>query len=920
MCGHHIILDGASMDPLVRDLEHVLAGTLTDAEIGDKRLTREAALVKELNAQNRIASSEDVATHSKAWAAQLRDVPPLVLAPRPERPTQTDFTGARVSWTLSHDEHKALTDTCRRLDITPFVLFTGLYGTVLARHGNVSRVLVGSPFVARRTIGAFDLGGFFVNTLPVTVDVDWDRSVDEHLGKTVRAAVDFCRSNVDVPFNRLVADVRPDRSGDRNPLFSAMLAMQDTFAPQSASAVLRLTEPANDTAKFDVWLGATPVDGRWMLELEYDRQLIAPAVADGLLCSLRGAVRCAISDGSRRLADLFADASTAASMRSDGWSGALPGCNPVDWVDAAARRTPDASAIEDPPRRLTYAELVAASQRVAAGLARNGVSPGDVVGLAGDDLCDTATAILAILRRGAAYLPLDASLPQERLTYMVEKAGCRFVVGPQLLPGLRSARVGELDRSGGPANGATGSHVGDPDLPVYVMFTSGSTGRPKGVQMGQRPLANLTAWQIAALEMDAESRFLQYAPLGFDVSFQEILPTLACGGTVVSREADRRFFPAILNRIADTRVTHVYLPVAALQPLMQLAMARDVRLPALRYVCVSGEQLLVDDATREFFAAHPHCLLVNLYGPTETHAVTSQRLSDRDPHWPAHVPIGLPCSNVAAYVVDRTGHLAPSGVAGELYLGGACPADGYINDPERTSACFLPDRFAGVDGARMYRTGDLVVRDDRGRLIFLGRVDTQVKIRGYRIELGEIEVVANRVAHVRQCVAVVRGQGADRELVLFVRTQRDAPVDVEEVRMLLGRTLPTYMQPARIIDVETIPTTATGKTDRDALVALADDLLVEQQSGAVAAPAEYADDLERELAAVWSTVLGVDGILRERPLLEYGAHSLNIFTALAQVQETYGVPVPMVDFFGSPTIATLARLVRAGRLVEEAVR
>ncbi|ABP53150.1 non-ribosomal peptide synthetase [Salinispora tropica] len=908
MCDHHIILDGVSMGPLVRDLQEALSGRLAGAEIEQRRSARETAFVKELAAQNRTATSDRVVERSREWAARLREVPPLVLAPLPGRAVQTEFTGARVGWHLSQDETAALSETCRRLEISPFVFFSGIYGTVLARHGNVSRVLVGSPFMARRTIGAFELGGFFVNTLPVTVDVEWGRTVDEHLGKVVRESIDFCRANVDVTFNRLVADVQPDRSSNRNPLFSAMLAMQDTFTPEPDGPVLRVLEPGNGTAKFDLWLGATPVDGRWLLEIEYDRQLIAPVVADGLLTSLRDAVRWAVRDGSRRLGDLFADASGAASVRSDGWISPLNGDTPWDWVSAAARRRPDAPAIEDPNRQLNYGQLVAEAERINAGLAAHGVSPRAVVGLAAMTLCDTVTAILAILRRGAAYLPLDPGLPAQRLEYMVRRAGCEFIVGETVVPGVPTVTVADLAAATQPVPDS----LADPTAPIYVMYTSGSTGQPKGVQMGHRPLANLTSWQIAALSMDAETRFLQYAPLGFDVSFQEILPTLAAGGTVVSREpADRRMFTAMLTRIAATEVTHVYLPVAALRPLVQIAAARDTRLPALRYVCVSGEQLTVDDEIRDFFLAHPHCTLVNLYGPTETHAVTSHRLSYRDSVWPTHMPIGQPYPGVRAYVVDVTGHLAPPGVAGELLLGGDCPADGYINDPDSTVERFVPDRFSGTPGRTMYRTGDLVVRDDRGDLVFLGRMDTQVKIRGYRIELGEIETVANQVDGVRQAVALVRGSGVDRELGLIVRLDTDATFDPEQVRQRLATALPVYMRPLWIFAVEVVPTTPTGKTDRDALLRLADELLVDQQS-ADTGEVTYADELERDLAGLWGRVLDVEGIQPDRPLIEYGAHSLNIFTTLAEVQEHYGVAVPLVDFFATPTVATLAELIRAG--------
>ena len=901
ICGHHLVGDGVSMGPIVRDLDRALAGPV---DVETLRASREAALVKELNAQTRAAGSPRTAEQVAAWAERLREVPPLVLYPRPDRPQQTEFAGQRISWTLDETETERFQLTCKRLGVSPFVVLSAVYGTVLARHGGVPQVLIGSPFTARRTIGSYDLCGFFVNTLPVTVDVDWTRTVDEHLDKTVRAAVDHCRSTVDVPFNQLVAQVRPDRPGDRNPLFSCMLAMQDTFDPATGTgAVVGAYEPGNGTAKFDLWLGATLVDGRWLLELEYDTALIPPAVADGLLGSMRTALRRAVADGTLTLAELFDDASAVQSRRHDGYPAQVPAPTLYEWFAETARRTPDAVAVAEPGRTLTYAELSRTAERIAAGLADRGVGPGDVVGLQLDSLTETVTSILAILRRGATYLPLESNLPADRLSYMVRQSRCRVVIGSGVaLHGVEVAPAADFESDVDIASAATAESA------VYVMFTSGSTGLPKGVLMGHRPLLNLAAWQISALDMTEDSRFLQYAPAGFDVSFQEILPTLLVGATVVSREpADRRDFPELVRRVADTAVTHLYLPVAALRPFVLSVRAQRADLPALRHLCVSGEQLLVDEEIRAFFTDHPHCTLVNHYGPTETNAATTWRLTAADPPWSRHVPIGLPLPNVTAYVVDGTGHLAPAGVPGELLLGGCAPAAGYVNDPARTAERFLPDRF--TPGDTLYHTGDHVVRDEHGALIFLGRQDTQVKIRGYRVELGELEAVATGLPGVRQAVAAVRGDGSDRRPLLFLLPEPGTAPDHERVRAALTERLPSYMAPAEIVDIETIPTSRSGKTDRATLVALAERLSA-QRAASPAPVAEYADDLERELAGIWAEVLGVPLVERDRPVLEYGAHSLNIFTVMGQVQERYGVAVQLVEFFRSPTVATLAAQVR----------
>jgi len=901
ICGHHLVGDGVSMGPIVRDLDRALAGPV---DVETLRVAREATLAKELDAQIRAAGSARTADQVTAWAERLREVTPLVLYPRPDRPQQTRFAGQRISWTLGETETARFQATCKRLGVSPFVALTAVYGAVLARHGGVPQVLIGSPFTARRTIGAFDLCGFFVNTLPVTVDVDWTRTVDEHLDKTVRAAVDHCRAAVDVPFNQLVAKARPDRPSDRNPLFSCMLAMQDTFDPATGTgAVVGAYEPGNGTAKFDLWLGATLADGRWLLELEYDRELIPPAVADGLLDSLRTALRRAVSDGSLTLAELFDDASTVRSERHDGYPAHVPAPTLYDWFAETARRTPDAVAVSEPGRALTYAELSRTAARVAAGLAERGVGAGDVVGLRLDSLTETVASILAILRRGATYLPLEASLPADRMSYMVRQSRCRVVIGAGVsLHGIEVVTAADVESDKDVEAAATAESA------VYVMFTSGSTGLPKGVLMGHRPLLNLAAWQIAALDMTTDSRFLQYAPAGFDVSYQEIMPTLLAGATVVSREpADRRDLPAVVRRVADTAVTHLYLPVAALRPFVLSVRAQRAHLPALRHLCVSGEQLLVDEEIRAFLTDHPHCTLVNHYGPTETNAATTARLTAADPPWARHVPIGLPLPNVTAHVVDDTGHLAPAGVAGELLLGGAAPASGYVNDPERTAERFRADRFA--PGGTLYHTGDHVVRDEHGALVFLGRRDNQVKIRGYRVELGELEAVATGVPGVRQTVAAVRGDGADRQPLLFLLPEPGETPDHERVLAALADRLPAYMVPTEVVDIESVPTSRSGKTDRAALVALAE--LRRAEQAAVPAPAaEYADDLERELAAIWAEVLDVPVVERGRPVLEYGAHSLNILAVMGQVQERYGVAVQLVEFFRSPTVATLAQLVR----------
>lgn len=898
---HHTVFDGFSLRPLVADLTAALAGEL---DVPRLRPSRERALHRELTAQRDAAADPSVTADAAALGKRLRDTPATVPYPRPNRPLETDFAGARRRIPLTATESAAVDRTAAALSVTPFAFFSAVYAATLARHTGNDTVTFGAPLLARRTVGSYDLCGFFVNTLPLVLDVAWDRTFAGFLTDTVAAEVAAVRRHAAVPFGRIVQHAEPDRATSRNPLFAAMLAMQDSTDVEPGP-VLAMREHGTDTAKFDLWLGATPTADGWLLELEHDTALLPAPVATAFAESLREAVVLAAEEPERLLADLFTDASAAPSRTTDGYRRRPQGRGLDGWLRRTAEVRADNVAVEENGSRLTYRQLVSAVRAAATGLRSLGVQPRQVVGLTTGTLTDTVVAMLAVLRVGARYLPLDLGLPADRVRYQVEKAGCGLVVGDGGPAGVAVATVDELIGPSDPHEPYRPSSAAG-----YVMFTSGSTGLPKGVAMGEAALLNLTAWQVDALRMDENTRFLQYAPLGFDVSFQEIVPTLAAGGTLVAREpADRRDIPAVVRRVLDTEVTHVYLPVAALRPFVRAAMATGEHFAALTHLCVSGEQLVVDPVIEEFFAAHPEMTLVNLYGPTETHAVTTHRLSSAVPDWPAHVPIGRPITGVTAQVVDRTGHLAPIGVVGELMLGGRCPADGYVNDDERTAERFLPDPY-GAHGARRYRTGDQVLWSAEENLIFLGRDDHQVKIRGHRVELGEIEAAALAEPGVRQAVAVARGDGADRHLVLFLQT--DDPGVTGRITGRLSEVLPAYMVPARVFAVAALPVTANGKVDRTALLGQVDQLILADRPQRT--EPRPADPLAAELLAMWAELLDRDDLTTDGSLLASGAHSLNVLTALAEIETRHGVRVAMLDFFRAPTVDRLAELVRAGRV------
>ncbi|TWV34955.1 amino acid adenylation domain-containing protein [Streptomyces misionensis] len=900
---HHLVFDGFSLRQFVRDLTAAVKGVL---DVETVRTARERALRRELDAQLQSAGDDETERVAKALADRLRATAATVLNPRPNRPVTTGFTGTRREIRLTSRQSAGLDRLCATLGVSPFVLFSAAYAAVLARHSSNTAVVFGSPVMARRTLGSFDLCGFFVNTLPLIVDVPWDAPFDVFVKETVQAEAGRARAAAAVSFDRIVRHVDPDRTTNRNPVFSCMLALQDAAEAEAGSVVRRVREHGNGTAKFDLWLGVTPGPEGWSLELESDRELLPEPLVDALAASLRTVLDRTVAQPGQTVADLFVDTSPEDSHAHDGFRRRLPQPDLYSAVRAAAKARPGQVAVEEDDCRLTYAELDRLATAGAVTLAARGVARGTVVGLTTTTLVDTTVTVLAVLACGAVFLPLDLGLPADRLMYMTGKADCRLVVGDVPVGGVDLLTPAEL--TAGPQGMASDEPAAAKASDgVYIMFTSGSTGRPKGVLMNSGPLMNLTEWQLDALDMDEHTRFLQYAPLGFDVSFQEILPTLIAGGTLVSREpADRRDLPAVVERVRAHRVTHVYLPVAALPAFVRAALDAGDELPHLSYVCVSGEQLLIDDRVRRFFADRPHLCLVNLYGPTETHAVTTHRLSIDNRPWPSHVPIGRPISDVAAHVVDTTGHLAPRGVPGELYLAGACPALGYVNDPARTTERFLPDPYADDARARMYRTGDQVMRDESGVLLFLGRDDDQVKIRGYRVELGELESAAASHPDVRLAVGVVHGEGHERRLALFFRPEDGRSPDPDGIRRHVAAALPSYMVPARVFPVDAVPTTRNGKVDRAALAAQAQRALTDDARSASAATTTTDDPLVAALQQMWANLLGLAEVPVDRSLLEYGAHSLTVMAAGARIEEEHGVQIPILDFFRDPTIQAQA--------------
>jgi amino acid adenylation domain-containing protein len=580
-------------------------------------------------------------------------------------------------------------------------------------------------------------------------------------------------------------------------------------------------------------------------------------------------------------------------------------------VEKQALRTPEAVAVELGGRFLTYRELNARAARLALALTERGVTAGDRVAILLERSLTLPVAVLAVFKTGAGYVPLDRAYPAGRLAFMLEDAKPTVIVtdppGRLLLPPTEAILVDpdefardQIARQPPALDPDGGSPESHPF--AYLLYTSGSTGRPKGVIMPHGPLINLLEWHRGNLPLKAGERVLQFAPISFDVSFQEIFTTLGEGGTLVLMdEALRRDPEGLLSFLMDQSIHRLFLPFVALQQLAEAAVATGRFPRSLRDVITAGEQLQVGPALRSFFGQLPATRLHNHYGPTETHVATACTLPPNPADWESLPSIGRPIAHTSVYLLDDHRQPVAPGASGEIYLGGACVARGYWGLEEPTASRFLPDPFA--PGRRMYRTGDLGCLRPAGELVFLGRNDTQIKIRGHRVEPGEIENLLRTHPAVLDGAVTARPRGEDRLLAAYWIPRPGAATDLtaENLREFLAARLPEPLIPTWYVRLERLPLTPSGKVDRRALPEPPPEAAIGSATGVPPRPG-----LEATIATVWGEVLGCSGVGAEDNFFAIGGTSLLVARVQRRLREVLDREVPITVLFQHPTIRQLA--------------
>jgi len=813
------------------------------------------------------------------WRERLAGAAPSLELPTDgPRPAVESHRGARQWFELPAALADRLAALSRSEGVTLFMTLLAAFKVLLSRYSGQHDLVVGSPMAGRSRPELEGLIGPFVNTLVLRTNLAGEPSFRELLGRVRGTALD-AYAHQDVPFERLVEALRPQRDLSRNPVFQVMFTLQN--APLSPLGLgdlqLRRVQVERQTAQLDLSLHVMPTPVGLRAVIEYATDLFEAPTIRRMAGHYRTLLESAVSDPERRIGTLALMSEQETSERAS-WNATaspVPECCVHEMIRAQARRTPGKVALEHGAHRLSYAELESRSARLASQLRGLGVGPDARVGVFMDRSPDMVVGVLGVLEAGGAYVPLDPSYPDGRLSWMVEDSGLRVVVAQRELAnslpgGIESVVWMDEDW----ARGTTASRPSRPDDLAYVIYTSGSTGRPKGVMVTHRAVANLLAAMQTWPGIADDDAVLAVTTLSFDIAVLELLLPLTVGAKVVLAGRDESSDGALLARLLETSGATVMQSTPASWRLLLGSGWKGGRLKAL----CGGEALPRDLAET---LAERSGELWNMYGPTET-TVWSTCRRVRAPV--GRVLIGRPIANTRVYVVDTGLQPVPAGVPGELCIGGTGLARGYLGRPDLTAERFVPDP-SGEPGARMYRTGDRARFTPEGELEHLGRDDGQVKLRGFRIELGEVESALREHPGVAQAVCVVVEPGpADKRLVAYCVPAGSGPPGHADLRAHLRRRLPDYMIPQHYVVLDALPLTPNGKVDRKHLPPTA-------PVATARAGREPASHLERTIAGLWKELLGIDHVGIEDNFFDLGGHSLLAMAFIEKLERATGTRI-----------------------------
>jgi amino acid adenylation domain-containing protein len=901
---HHIVSDGWSLGVLTKELGalHEAARRGRPSPLPEPPLQYADFAVW----QRAWLQGEVLERQLGYWRGRLAGAAVLDLPTDRPRPPVRSFRGASRLFAVGSETSQALQALARRHDATAFMVLLAAFQAVLGRAAGQEDVVVGSPIANRNRAETEPLIGPFVNTLALRGDLSGDPPFGELIARARGSAVEAF-THQDLPFERLVEELQPERRLSQNPLFQVVFAVQDPplRGLELPGLALSQIEFENPVARFDLELLWAENDGGSAGQIIYSTDLFDPATVLRLWQRLEMLLAAAAASPATRLSEIPACREPECHQLLAEWNDTaadLPPGTLASLFAEQARLRPDAVAVSSDEGDLTYAELDRRADRLARRLAAAAVGSEVRVALLARRSLALVVGIVGIVKAGGAYVPLDPSYPAERLAWMLQDSAARVLLSEtELIPeGFATLEVLELTADPGRSGGR------DPAGPLpgglaYVMYTSGSTGRPKGVGVTHRNVVRLVR-EGGFADLGPDQVFLQLAPVSFDASTLEIWAPLLNGGRLAVLPPRRPSLEELGEAVSRFGVTTLWLTAGLFQQMVDHRLA-DLR--PLRQLLAGGD-VLSPAHVRRALTGLPDGTLINGYGPTEATTFTCcAALTEQAPT----VPIGRPIGNTRVFVLGPDLRPAPGGAWGELFAAGDGISRGYLGSPELTAERFVPDPFAALGGAgsRLYRTGDVVRCRADGRIEFRGRRDGQVKLRGFRVELGEIESALARHPEVREAAVAARptGGAAGPRLVAWVVPRTSPPGElVPELRRFLAATLPEYMLPSAFVLLGALPLTANGKVDRAALPE------PEDPAGAETwiAPAT---PLEELLAAVTAEILDVERVGMGDNFFELGGHSLLATRLVSRLAQDHGLPITLQMVFDSPTFAHLAdRLVQ----------
>jgi amino acid adenylation domain-containing protein len=936
---HHIVCDGWSIGVLIREL-----GTLYTAFANNQPSPLPELPIQYADFthwQREWLQGEVLETQRRYWKQQLDNLPLLNLPTDRPRPATPNYQGATQFLELSKNLSEELEALSQRQEVTLFMTLLAVFQTLLYRYTQQTDIVVGSAIANRNRREIEGLIGFFVNSLVLRTDLSGNPSFLQLLER-VRGVALGAYAHQDLPFEKLVEELHPERNLSHHPLFQVVLTLQNTpiEALELPGLTLSQLDFDNPSAKFDLefhmWESPEGLRG----QVIYSTDLFDDTTITRMLGHYQMLLESVVTNPQQRLGDLPLLTESERHQLLVEWNDTRQGREGEEdrkrggecfhhLFEAQVEQTPDALAVVFEDKQLTYRELNNRSNQLAHYLQKLGVSPEVLVSICLDRSVDTIVGVLGILKAGGAYVPIDRTYPQERLQFMLEDAQVPILLTQENLTATNKPFIVDLAQDWetiaqqsqeNPTSGVT------PDNLAYVIYTSGSTGKPKGVLVQHQGLCNLSEAQVKTFNLQPSNRILQFASLSFDASIFEIVMALGTGATLyLAKKESLLPGPALLQLLRDKAITHVTLPPSV------LAVLPAQELPALRTIISAGETCSNDIVKRWALGRR----FFNAYGPTEaTVWSTVAELTNNS----EKLSIGRPIANTQVYILDSHLQPVPIGIPGELYIGGEGLARGYLNQPELTAERFIPHPFKNLKSSHLYKTGDLARYQSDGNIEFLGRIDEQVKIRGFRIELGEIEAALIQHPAVKEAVAVAKEDvSGSKRLVAYVVPNVGAGLDINagtnsldsstqpasihskskssvhdrqpatenlkssDLRHFLTGKLPDYMIPSAFVMLESLPLLPNGKVDRRTLKTLNPDK--NELTETFIAPRT---PIEETLAQIWAEILKCDRVGIHDNFFELGGDSLLAVGLIAQIHKQLQRELPLSALFLNPTIEGLA--------------